>query len=97
MAVKKSKKSSDNAEPGKKGKAKTEAKEPKLTRKGFVLGLVEKAGSKGISTASLIEKTDVQFAYGEDGSSRMRVNNTIKEATDKGIVAIEDGVVTWKG
>lgn len=101
MAVKKKKSSKGKAgKPDvKRKKKRTKAEddeEPRVTRKSYVLDLVEGAGSKGISVAALVEKTDDQFDYGEGKTSRMRVNNTIKEAVEDGLVRVKDGLVTWK-
>jgi transposase len=103
MAVKKKKSSKEKVS---KSKAKTKSKksakkkvdkEPRVTRKDFILGLVENAGKKGISTSAIVEKTDAEFEYDEGKSSRMRVNNTIKDAAADGTVKVKDGLVNWKG
>ena len=81
----------------KKTKKSKAPKEPRVTRKGFILGLVEKAGKKGISKEKIVEKTDAQFEYGEGKSSKLRVNNTLKAAKDEGILKVnDDGKATWK-
>jgi hypothetical protein len=87
MAIKKTKKT----------KKKKVDKEPRVTRKGFILDLVKAAGRKGISNEAIVEETDGEFVYGEGKTSRMRVNNTIKESAEAGTVKVKDGLVTWQG
>ena len=80
-----------------KSKATTKGKKDKgPSRKDFILGLVEKAGAKGISKSALVKKTDEEFRYDSDKSSRLRVGNTIKKAEEAKIVTVSDGIVTWK-
>jgi len=83
------------------GKEKTKEKEVKkavLTRKGYILKLVKDAGAKGVKVDTIIEKTDSKFDYEEGKSSRMRVNNTLKQAADDGKVKVTDsGKAIWKG
>lgn len=97
MGLKKKKKSGSSKKA--KGSSKKERKAPKEkkpSRKSFILEVIEGAGRKGISTAALIKRTDSQFDYAE-GKSRMRVNNTIREAKDSGSVKVnDDGVIIWK-
>ena len=100
MAVKsKSGKKKTKSEKSKKSekKAKKEKKQRGPTRKDFILNLIKDAGKKGIATKDLVEATDKQFSYGEDKSSRMRVNNTIKGAVEEGLVETNDGKHTWVG
>lgn len=98
MAVKKKKSSKEKTSKVQKStKKKKVEKEPRVTRKGFILGLIEDAGKKGISNSAIVKKTDDEFEYDEGKSSRMRVNNTIKEAEAEGTVKVKDGLVTWKG
>ncbi|MHA2064253.1 MAG: hypothetical protein ACXABY_07725 [Candidatus Thorarchaeota archaeon] len=98
MAVKKKKKTKAKVDTKKKSKKKRtdDEDEPRVTRKSFILDSIERAGSKGISVAALVEKTNEEFDYGEGKSSRMRVNNTVKEAAESGDVKVKDGLVTRK-
>ena len=79
-----------------KKKAKGERKERTGTRKAFILDAIKSAGT--ISVKSLITKTDGHFSYAEGKSSALRVNNTVRDAIDAGIVSKDDdGNVIAKG
>lgn len=78
-------------------KEKKEEKEPRVTRKSFILDSVESAGKKGIAVSDLVEATNEEFEYEEGKTSRMRVNNTLKQAAEEGQVEVKDGVAFWIG
>lgn len=109
MAIEKKAKKKDKGEkaaaPEKKVKEKKEKKAKgeraprEGSRKAFILSQIESAGKSGIAVGALIKAADKKFEYTGDKSSRLRVNNTIREAKENKMVTItegeDDNTVTW--
>ena len=80
----------------KKSKAKGERKQRTGTRKAFILETIRAAGGKGIATADLIDKVNIKFKYAEGKSSALRVNNTVREGVESGVLKkSKEGVVSF--
>ena len=66
-----------------------------LTRKGFILKEVEKAGKKGVSLDALSDRLEKKFSYEKGQSAKPRVRNSLRQAVKEGLVEVKDGVAIW--
>lgn len=77
-----------------KKKTATSSSTSSVSRAAYIEGLIKEQGS--ITKAELENSVDEAFGYAEAGkSSRTRVNRTVRNLKEKGLVTDEGGKITW--